>query len=50
MEIIHVTSETRFVALNDRTVDVLSGGETYTIEREVNEVSGFHNKLSTALS
>lgn len=28
------------MALNDRIVDVLSGGETYTIEREVNEVTG----------
>ena len=38
LEVIHVTAETRFAALNDRYVDVLAGGETYTVEREINEV------------
>jgi general L-amino acid transport system substrate-binding protein len=37
VDITNVTAETRFVSLNDRTSDVLAGGETYTIEREVNE-------------
>lgn len=32
------TADTRFIMLNDRTVDVLAGGDTYTIEREVDEV------------
>jgi ABC-type amino acid transport substrate-binding protein len=39
VDIINVTAETRFVSLNDRTSDVLAGGETYTIEREVNEAT-----------
>lgn len=38
LDIINVTAETRFGALNDRYVDVLAGGETYTVEREINEV------------
>jgi hypothetical protein len=37
------TSRTRFIMLNDRVVDILAGGETYTIEREVYEVSSMKN-------
>ena len=39
VDIINVTAETRFISLNERKSDILAGGETYTIEREVNEVS-----------
>lgn len=38
MEKVDTTGATRFVLLNDRDVDVLVGGETYTIERCSNEV------------
>ena len=39
IEKVNRTAKTRFIMLRDRTVDVLTGSETYTIEREVNEVS-----------
>lgn len=38
MEKVDTTGATRFVLLNDRDLDVLVGGETYTIERCSNEV------------
>lgn len=39
VEKVNRTAMTRFIMLKERTVDVLAGSETYTIEREVNEVS-----------
>jgi hypothetical protein len=43
VEKVNRTAQNRFIMLNDRVVDILAGGDTYTIEREVNEVSSMKN-------
>jgi hypothetical protein len=48
--LVNITTDNRYKMLRDRQVDVLVGGETHTIEREVMEVRSYISFVSISSS